>query len=96
MKKHELSARTLAEQAAGRNQIELAVHYELLDTKMGALRRKFPTLLQSPHLAFHDEHQEWMVEVRIQTASGSFMNFKEPFLGWPSEMLIANLTLVEP
>jgi len=92
----DLSERTLAEQKAGRNAIFEAVQAEMLAKGDELLRKKFPTYLGNPHLAFDPIADDWAVEVRIKTATGTFLNFTEPFLGWPSDQLITNMMLVEP
>jgi hypothetical protein len=90
-----LSLRTQAEQAAGRGMIDHAVKLEVLMKGDTELKRRFPSYLGNPHLERQTD-VEWTVEVRIQCANGSFMNFKTPFLGWPSDLLITEMMLVAP
>jgi hypothetical protein len=90
----ELSAKTLAEMAAGRAAIMEAVGDELLKNGNQSLRKKFPTYLPSSHLKLVGE--TWVVDVRIQLGSGKIMTFTDPYHGFPSDLLITEMMLVAP
>lgn len=91
-----LSARTLAERKAGRDAIQLAVAEQMLADGMRELGRRFPSVLPKPHLNWDKERpeDEWLVEVRVQCADGTFQTFTDSFAGFPNNDLIAQLALV--
>jgi hypothetical protein len=96
MKKRTISERTLEEQAAGRKAIFPAVQKELLEKGDRELAAKFKTYMRNPHLVFNDETHEWEVAVCLRSATGSIMELTTSFLGFPSDLLITQMMLVEP
>lgn len=91
-----LSARTLAEQKAGREAIFEAVKAELLKNGDATLARKFPTYIRSSTMVNDPLTEEWVVIVNMQTHDGSIVELSDRYMFFPSDELIATMMLLKP
>lgn len=98
-----LSQQTLAEQAAGRaaigeEAIQEVLNIQFLSKGVAELKRRFPGGGVTGPAYFNWDRKkpdaEWLVEVSVNCDDGTKMVLTDPFLGFPSDRLIAEIALV--
>ncbi|WP_454627680.1 hypothetical protein [Bradyrhizobium cenepequi] len=80
-----------AEQAAGRRAIQAAVDAEALEKGLSELKRRFRGLTAGASIERTPDGP--VVCMRVVT-SDKYIDISEPFNGFPSDMLIAQIALV--